>query len=72
MIQSTEMPTFHSMAANGARTWEAYTIIPPLTLPSHTSMLTGVGVQKHQVLWNDYQPTNGLVKVLRKSARSYS
>ncbi len=63
LIQSTEMPTFHSMAANGARTWEAYTIIPPLTLPSHTSMLTGVGVQKHQVLWNDYQPTNGLVKV---------
>lgn len=63
LIQSTEMPTFHSMATNGARTWEAYTIVPPLTLPSHTSMLTGVGVQKHQVLWNDYQPTNGFVKV---------
>ena len=63
LIQQTEMPTFHSMATNGARTWEAYTIVPPLTLPSHTSMLTGVGVQKHQVLWNDYQPTNGLVKI---------
>ncbi len=63
LIQRTEMPTFHRMATNGARTWEAYTIIPPLTLPSHTSMLTGVGVQKHQVLWNDYQPTNGFVKV---------
>lgn len=63
LIQSTEMPTFHKMATNGARTWEAFTTIPPLTLPSHTSMLTGVGVQKHQVLWNDYQPTNGMVKV---------
>ena len=63
LIQRTEMPTFHNMATNGARTWEAYTIVPPLTLPSHTSMLTGVGVQKHQVLWNDYAPDKGLVKV---------
>jgi len=26
-------------------------------------MLTGVGVQKHQITWNSYEPTNGLVKV---------
>jgi len=63
LIQQTEMPTFHQMATQGARTWNAYTIIPSLTLPSHTSMLTGVGPQAHQVLWNDYNPTNGLVKV---------
>jgi predicted AlkP superfamily pyrophosphatase or phosphodiesterase len=63
LIQRTEMPTFHCMATNGARTWEAYTIVPSTTLPSHTSMLTGVGIQKHQVLWNDYAPDKGLVKV---------
>jgi predicted AlkP superfamily pyrophosphatase or phosphodiesterase len=63
LIRQTDMPTFHSMATNGARTWEAYTIVPPLTLPSHTSMLTGVGIQKHQVTWNSYVPTNGFVKV---------
>ena len=63
LIQQSPMPTFHGMATNGARTWAAFTIVPSTTLPSHTSMLTGVGVQKHQVLWNDYQPTNGLVKV---------
>jgi predicted AlkP superfamily pyrophosphatase or phosphodiesterase len=63
LIQQTAMPTFHQMATQGARTWNAYTIIPSLTLPSHTSMLTGVGPQAHQVLWNDYNPTNGLVKV---------
>ncbi len=63
LIQTTEMPAFHQMAATGARTWEAYTIVPPLTLPSHTSMLTGVGIQKHQVTWNSYVPTNGMVKV---------
>lgn len=63
LIEQTDMPTFHAMADQGARALEAYTIIPPLTLPSHTSMLTGVGVQKHQVTWNDYRPTNGVVNV---------
>ena len=57
------MPAFHAMARQGARTWEAYTTIPPLTLPSHTSMLTGVGVQKHQVTWNGYDPTKGPLAV---------
>lgn len=63
LIQKAEMPTFHQMATQGARTWEAYTIVPSLTLPSHTSMLTGVGIQKHQVSWNDYQPGKGFVTV---------
>ncbi len=63
LIQKADMPTFHQMAAEGAHTWSAYTIVPSLTLPSHTSMLTGVGPQVHQVLWNDYEPTNGLVKI---------
>jgi len=63
LIERTDMPTFHEMEANGARAREAYTIVPPLTLPSHTSMLTGVGIQKHQITWNDYRPTNGIVKV---------
>jgi predicted AlkP superfamily pyrophosphatase or phosphodiesterase len=63
LIQKSDMPTFHAMAAEGARTWNAYTIVPSLTLPAHTSMLTGVGPQAHQILWNDYEPAKGLVKV---------
>ena len=63
LIERIDMPTFHYMQENGAKASEAYTIVPPLTLPSHTSMLTGVGIQKHQITWNDYRPTNGLVKV---------
>lgn len=63
LIQTNPLPTFHQMATAGARTWEACTIVPPLTLPSHTSMLTGVGVQKHQITWNDYQPDKGFVQV---------
>lgn len=49
--------------SEGAHTWEAYTIVPSLTLPAHASMLTGVGVQKHQITWNDYDPSKGVVKV---------
>ncbi len=63
LIQRSDMPTFHLMAEQGAHDWSAYTIIPSLTLPSHTSMLTGVGPQVHQILWNDYEPQKGLVKV---------
>ncbi len=63
IIQESEMPAYRKMAAEGAHTWEAYTIVPSLTLPSHVSMLTGVGIQKHQVSWNDYQPAKGVVTV---------
>ena len=63
VIQQSQMPLFHKMAAEGAHTWNAYTIVPSLTLPSHTSMLTGVGPQAHQVLWNDYEPTKGELKL---------
>jgi predicted AlkP superfamily pyrophosphatase or phosphodiesterase len=62
-IQKAEMPVFKKMASSGAHTWQAYTIVPSITLPSHTSMLTGVGIQKHQILWNDYQPKKGVVQV---------
>ncbi len=56
-IASAEMPLFKAMAAEGAHTWEAYTIVPSLTLPSHVSMLSGVGIQKHQILWNEWDET---------------
>lgn len=62
-VKNAEMPVFKEMAKEGAHTWEAYTIVPSITLPSHTSMLTGVGIQKHQLDWNGYEPKRGLVKV---------
>jgi len=62
-IAKADMPLFKKLAAQGAHPWEAYTIVPSLTLPSHASMLTGVGIQKHQIDWNDYQPNKGKVNV---------
>lgn len=63
LIRTNDLPMFHRMVREGAHSWEAYTIFPSITLPAHTSMLTGVGIQKHQVTWNDYRPTNGFVNV---------
>ena len=63
VIAESEAPTLKKIAAEGAVTWQASTIFPSITLPSHTSMLTGVGPEKHQILWNSYTPIKGLVKV---------
>jgi len=63
VMQRSSMPTLFSMAKQGAVTWEARTTVPSVTLPSHTSMLTGVSPIRHRVLWNDYKPQRGLVKV---------
>ena len=63
VIQQSRMPVLKKLAAQGAYTWNAQTIKPCLTLPAHTSMLTGVGAERHQVTWNNWTPTNGLVGV---------
>jgi arylsulfatase A-like enzyme len=42
---------------------KARTIVPSVTLPSHVSMLTGVGPEAHGVSWNRYEPERGPVKV---------
>ncbi len=62
-IESANMPVFKKLASAGAHTWEAFTIVPSLTLPSHVSMLTGVGVQKHQITWNDWDPSKPILTV---------
>jgi len=60
VIQKSKMPVLKRMAEEGACTWNAQTVIP-LTLPGHTSMLTGVGTNQHKITWNSWVPTNGTV-----------
>ncbi len=57
------MPELKRLVREGAHTWEAYTIVPSLTLPSHVAMLTGVGIQKHQIRWNEFEPEKGILEV---------
>jgi predicted AlkP superfamily pyrophosphatase or phosphodiesterase len=61
-IRRSHMPVLERLAAEGACTWNAQTIFPSLTLPSHTSMLTGVGPEKHHILWNKWKPNAGVVQ----------
>ncbi len=63
VIAESDMPVLKSMAAEGACTWTARTICPSLTLPSHTSMLTGVAPEKHHIYWNTWNPQAGIVQV---------
>jgi predicted AlkP superfamily pyrophosphatase or phosphodiesterase len=62
VMQQSKMPVLKKLASEGACTWTATTVIP-LTLPAHTSMLTGVGTNRHKITWNGWIPTNGLVQV---------
>lgn len=62
-MQQSKMPMLRRIVFEGAHTWKAMTITPSITLPSHVSMLTGVGPDIHQITWNDWDPKKGLVKV---------
>jgi len=62
VMQRSPMPVLRKLTKEGAHTWQAQTIVPSLTLPSHSSMLTGVRMDKHKITWNSYLPTNGLVQ----------
>lgn len=44
--------TLGRLIREGAWTFDASTVIPSRTLPAHTSLLTGMGVESHGVTWN--------------------
>jgi arylsulfatase A-like enzyme len=56
-------PSILEMAARGSACWNAQTTFPPITLPSHASMLTGYLPSAHGLTWGDYQPARGNSKV---------
>ena len=56
--------TMQRLMREGSYTLQARTILPSLTLPSHTSMLTGVEPAQHGIDWNsDKVDEHGLVPV---------
>ncbi len=52
MVPGMAPQTMLQLREEGARAVNARTIYPSKTLPSHTSMLTGVDVAKHGITWN--------------------
>lgn len=55
--------TPHIMTLRKEGTWDdaAITIMPSITLPSHTSMLTGRASEVHKVTWNAYEQERGII-----------
>lgn len=47
--------TMQRLIRDGSATLSAKTISPSITLPSHTSMLTGQGPENHGITWNSNQ-----------------
>ena len=62
-ILKAKMPVLSKIVSEGAFTWKAETIFPSLTLPSHTSMITGVEPSVHRFLWNEWREEKGLITI---------
>ena len=70
-IERFGAPTLQRLMREGAYSLRARTTMPSRTLPSHTSMLTGVGPETHGVTWNeDETDTRGTVGVPTVFARA--
>jgi predicted AlkP superfamily pyrophosphatase or phosphodiesterase len=63
-IDRFKVPTLSRLMREGRHASDAQTIELSLTLPSHTSMLTGVDSDQHGVTWNSNETASlGFVKV---------
>lgn len=62
-IQAAGADHILSLVAAGTQAVAAHTIMPSITLPSHSSMVSGVSPAKHGILWNDWSPARGLIPV---------
>jgi predicted AlkP superfamily pyrophosphatase or phosphodiesterase len=62
-VLGPQTPAHLAVIAQGASARIAQTIPESDTLPSHASMLSGVGVAAHGVWWNSWQPHRGLIHV---------
>jgi len=59
----SRMPNLQALAARGAQTMAARTVIPPNTLPAHASLISGVDPAVHGITWGDYRPALGTIAV---------
>jgi arylsulfatase A-like enzyme len=53
------MPVLKRLAKEGATTWAAQTITPPLRLPAMASLITGLPVEKHGITWDSFEFSRG-------------
>jgi arylsulfatase A-like enzyme len=56
VVEGTETPALDAFARRGLAARRAETVVPSVTLPSHASMIAGVGPEQHGVDWNRWLP----------------
>jgi predicted AlkP superfamily pyrophosphatase or phosphodiesterase len=61
-LKQAKVPTIEGFIKRGSSTMKAQTVMPSLTLPAVTSMLTGLPVDQHGITWNEYEPMRGFIK----------
>jgi predicted AlkP superfamily pyrophosphatase or phosphodiesterase len=61
-IRQAKVPNIQGFIKSGCSTMKAQTVVPSLSLPAVTSMLTGLPVEQHGITWNEYEPMRGFLK----------
>jgi len=62
-MERAEAPVLHRLRAEGAYALRAETVGDSSTLPSHSSMLSGVEVRVHGMNFDDLHPERGFIRV---------
>ncbi|HTJ47440.1 MAG TPA: alkaline phosphatase family protein [Kofleriaceae bacterium] len=63
VLDGDRTPRHVALMREGEIAHRAHTIPESDTLPSHASMLSGVGAAAHGLWWNSYQPSRGYIHV---------
>lgn len=58
-LKGGTMPVLSRLVKEGAVTWSATAVQPPLRLPTMASLITGLPVEKHGVTWNAFEFNRG-------------
>jgi predicted AlkP superfamily pyrophosphatase or phosphodiesterase len=62
-LEQARTPYLDELINQGAYSSEATAVMPSLTLPNHTSMVTSVLPAKHGTDWDEYDPLRGKINV---------
>lgn len=54
-ILQADTPIMQDLAETGAVDWQAQTVVPSVTIPAHSSLLTGLDTDEHRIVHNDYR-----------------
>jgi len=53
-ILQADTPVMQDLAETGIVDWQAQTVYQPVTIPAHTSLLTGLDTDEHQIRHNNF------------------